>query len=48
MSRIRTLIYRLDASNLQTKIVSFPDLEKLLKEKVFCLAVSVNSNTKIS
>ena len=48
MPRIRTLIYKDDACNLQTKIVSFPDLEKLLKEEVFRLAVSMNSNTKIS
>ena len=34
-SRIRVLIYRLDIYNLQTKIVSFPDQEKLLKEVVF-------------
>ena len=46
MSKIRLLIYRLDIYNLQTKIVSFPDQEKLLKEVVFSLAVSMNANIK--
>ena len=48
MSKIRVLIYRHDIYNLQTKIVSFPDQEKLLKEVVFNLAVSTNANTKNS
>ena len=46
MSKIRVLIYRLDIYHLQTKTVSFPDQEKLLKEVVFSLAVSMNANTK--
>ena len=32
MSKITILIYTLDKYNLQTRIVSFPDHEKLLKE----------------
>ena len=32
MSTIRIIIYTLDKYNLQTRIVSFPDHEKLLKE----------------
>ena len=32
MSKIRVSIYTLDKYNLQTRIVSFPDHEKLLKE----------------
>ena len=31
MSEIRIIIYRSDTHNSQTKIVSFPDQEKLLK-----------------
>ena len=31
--KIRDLIYTLDIYNLQTRTVSFPDHEKLLKEK---------------
>ena len=46
MSKIRVLIYRLDIYNLQTKTASFTDQEKLLKEVLFSLAVSMNSNTK--
>ena len=47
-SKLRVFIYRLDIYNLQTKIASFPDQEKLLKEVVFTLAVSINANTKNS
>ena len=32
MSKIRILIYKLDKNSLQTRPVSFPDHEKLLKE----------------
>ena len=32
MSKIRILIYTLDKYSLQTRIVSFPDQEKLVKE----------------
>ena len=39
MSKIRVLTYRFDIYNLQTKTVSFPDQEKLLKEIVLSLAV---------
>ena len=45
---MRVLIYRLDIHNLQTKTVSFPDQQKILKEVVFSLAVSMNANTKNS
>ena len=48
MSKIRILIYRLDIHNLQTKIVSFPDQEKFLKEAAFSIAVSMNANTENS
>ena len=48
MSKIRVLIYRLDIHNLQTKTVSCPDQEKILKETVFDLAVSMNANTENS
>ena len=48
MSKIRILTYRLDIYNLQTKIVPFADQEKLLKEVVLSLAVSMNTNTKNS
>ena len=48
MSKIRIFTYRLDTYNLQTKIVSFADQEKLLKEVVLSLAVSMNTNTKNS
>ena len=48
ISKIRDLIYRLDIYNLQTKIESFPDQEKLLKEMVFSHVVSMNANTKAS
>ena len=34
--------------NLQTKIESFPDQDKLQEEVVFSLAVSMNANTKNS
>ena len=37
MSKIRVLTYRLDIYNLQTKIVSFADQEKLQKEVVLSL-----------
>ena len=47
-SKLRVFIYRLDIYNLQTKIASFPDQEKLLKEVVFTLAISINANTKNS
>ena len=46
MPKIKFLIYRLDIYNLQTKIVSFRDQEKLLKEVVFRLAASMGANTK--
>ena len=48
MPKIRVWIHRLDIYNLQTKIVSFQDQEKLLQEVVFSLAVSKNTNTKHS
>ena len=48
MFKITVLIYRLDIYNLQTKIVSFPDQEKFLKEVVFSLGVSMNFNTENS
>ena len=49
MSKIRPLIYRLDLYNLQIKIVSFQDQEKLLQLlQVFSLAVSMNANIKNS
>ena len=48
MSKIRVLTYRLDIHNLRTKIVSFADQEKSLKEVVLSLAVSMNTNTKNS
>ena len=44
MSKIKVFIYRLDIQNLQTKIVSFPDQEKFLKEVAFSIAVSLNVN----
>ena len=34
LSKIRVLIYRLDIHNLQTKTVSFPDQETIVKEVV--------------
>ena len=49
-SKVTVFIYRLDIYNLQNKIASFPDQEKLLKEVVFSLAISMNAsikNTKI-
>ena len=46
MSKIRVLTYRLDIYNLLTKIVSFADQKKLLREVVFCLAVSMNGCSK--
>ena len=48
MSKIRVSTQRLDKYNLQNKIVSFPDQEKLLKEAGFSFAVSMNVNTKNS
>ena len=48
MSKISVLTYRLDIYNLQTKIESFADQKKLLKEVVFSLEVSMNSSTKNS
>ena len=49
MPKVRFLTYRFDIHNLQTKTVSFPDQEKLLKLlKVFSLAVSMNATTKNS
>ena len=48
MYKIRVLTYRFDIYNLQTKILSFPDQEKLLKEVVVSIAVSMNTNTKNS
>ena len=48
ITKIRVLIYRLDIYNLQTKIVSFQDQEKLLQEVVFSLAVSMNANNENS
>ena len=47
-SKIRLFIYRLDMYNLQTKIVSFSDQEKLYEEVVFSVAFSMNANTKKS
>ena len=44
MSKIRVLIYNLDKYNLETKIVSFPDHENLLKEVVATFAVFMNAN----
>ena len=41
-------MYILDIHNLQTKTVSFPDQEKILKEVMFSLAVSMNANTENS
>ena len=46
MSNIRVVTYRLDIYNLHTKIVSFADQEKSLKEVVLSLAVSMNTNRK--
>ena len=46
MSKVRVLIYRFDIYNWQTKIVSFADQKKLLREVVFCLAVSMNGGSK--
>ena len=37
-----------DIHNFQTKIMSFPDQEKLLKEVVFSLAVSMNDKSNNS
>ena len=48
MSKIKVLTYKFDIYNLQTKIVSFADQEKLLKEEVFSCAVSMNGSTKNS
>ena len=48
MSKIRVVTYRLDLYNLHTKIVSFADQEKSLKEVVLSLAVSMNTNRKSS
>ena len=48
MSKVRVLTYRFHIYNLQTKIVSFPNQEKLLKELGFSLAVSMNATTKNS
>ena len=48
MSKIRVLNLRFDIYNLQTKIVSFPDQEKLLKEAVFSFAVSMDANAQNS
>ena len=48
MSKIKVLTYKFDIYNLQTKIVSFADQKKLLKEKVFSRAVSINVTTKNS
>ena len=48
MSKIRVLIYILDIYNFQTKILSFPDQERLLEEILFSLAVSMNASTKNS
>ena len=45
-SKVTVFIYRLDIYNLQNKIASFPDQEKLLKEVVFSLAISMNASTK--
>ena len=48
MSKILVLTYRLDIYNLQTKIASFADQEKSLKEVVLSPAVAINTNTKNS
>ena len=44
----RLFIYRLDIYNLQNKLVSFSDQEKMHKEVVFSLGFSINANTKNS
>ena len=41
-------MYILDIHNLQTKTVWFPDQEKILKEVMFSLAVSMNADTENS
>ena len=41
MSKIGILIYILDKYNLQTRIVSFPDLKSLLKKVVVRLALFI-------
>ena len=45
-SKIRVFIYRIDIYNLQTKIVLFPDQDKLLKEVVLSLEDFMNANIK--
>ena len=51
-SKIRVFIYRRDIYNLQTKVVSFTDQEKLLKKVVFSVLVFnlafINANAKNS
>ena len=41
-------MYRLDIYSLQTKFISIPDKEKLLKEVVLSLSVFMNANNKNS
>ena len=48
MSKIKILIYTLEKYNLQTRIVSFPDQENLLKEVVVKLTLFMNSNRAFS
>ena len=44
ITKIRVLIYRQDKYNLQTRILSIPDHEKLLKDVVVRLALFMNAN----
>ena len=46
IAQMKVLIYRFDINNFLSKTVLFPDQEKLLKEVVFSLAVSMNANTE--
>ena len=44
ITKIRVLIYRQDKYNLQTRILSIPDHEKLPKDVVVRLALFMNAN----
>ena len=44
MAKVRISIYTLEKFNLQTRIVSFPDHDNLLKEVVIRLALFMNAN----
>ena len=44
MAKVRISIYTLEKFNLQTRIVSFPDHDNLLKEAVIRLALFMNAN----